>query len=106
MRWGMGKVNAYRAVVEMLGLTSIAEQEAAPLLSWPIPATTELSFVSPFEAGTAQVSVTDVTGRLVETRLVSAIGIVTLDIAKWPAGVYQLRMEQDGQMAIAKVVKE
>ena len=105
-RWGMGKVNAYRAVVEMLGLTSIAEQEAAPLLSWPIPATAELSFVSPFEAGTAQVSVTDVTGRLVETRLVSAIGIVTLDIAKWPAGVYQLRMEQDGQMAIAKVVKE
>ncbi len=105
-RWGMGKVNAYRAVGEMLGLTTIPEQASGTPLIWPVPASTELNIVSPFEAGNARISVIDVTGRLVETRVASAVGIITLDTSKWPAGVYQLRLEQDDHVAISKVVKE
>ncbi|MBP7408216.1 MAG: T9SS type A sorting domain-containing protein, partial [Flavobacteriales bacterium] len=94
------------AVGEMLGLTTIPEQASGTPLIWPVPASTELNIVSPFEAGNARISVIDVTGRLLETRVASAVGIIALDTSKWPAGVYQLRLEQEDHVVISKVVKE
>src|SRR5690606_24845985 len=36
-RWGMGKLNAYHAVTDVLGLTGIPDAAAPGLLAWPNP---------------------------------------------------------------------
>ncbi len=103
-RWGRGKVNAYRAVVEALGLTGVQEREEAELLVWPVPATDVLNVSCTFESGLVTITVEDVTGRLVAMQGPVPVGLIQVDTRSWKAGVYTVRVRQGASVAMGRVV--
>ncbi len=105
-RWGMGKLNAYHAITDVLGVTAITAQEADRMAIWPNPASNTLFITPPFNASGAQLHVTDAMGRTILRRTVSDTASLQVDVSAWPSGVYFLRMEKDGQRAVGKVVRE
>ncbi|MEO7081139.1 MAG: S8 family peptidase, partial [Flavobacteriales bacterium] len=105
-RWGMGKVNAYHAITDILGITAISGQEADRMAIWPNPTSHTLFIAPPFNASGAQLHVTDAMGRTVLRITGSDAGSFQVDVSAWPSGVYFLRMEKDGQRAVEKVVRE
>lgn len=70
--WGVGKVNAYRAVLEALGLNAVEEPVAwvDPAWVWPNPATDFLSVRCPASPGTCRLL--DATGRTLAERRFAA----------------------------------
>lgn len=104
-RWGMGKVNAYRAVMQVLGTVGVDEVLGSEVQLWPNPTTGELN-VMPLFNGALRLIVTDVSGRVVYTTTEGGSGVITLDTKEWNAGMYHIRMEQDGHVAMAKFIKQ
>ena len=92
VRWGQGKVNAYRAVQQVLGITAVAELENGELLLWPNPTHDELNVVLIAPSLNAAVELVDATGRTVLVRPTSGAAQVTLDVAGLSPGVYALRI--------------
>lgn len=105
-RWGMGKVNAYHAITDILGITAISGQEADRMSIWPNPSSNTLFITPPFSASGAQLHVTDAMGRTILRSIVGDAGSFQVDVSAWPSGVYFLRIEKDGQRAVGKVVRE
>lgn len=104
-RWGMGKVNAYRAVADVLGVTSVNENIAGTTMLWPNPANTMLN-VLPFDgAGAIDVRVFDMNGRVVHGSK-EAGGLFTLDCSSWPPGVYAVMLRNDTAFVTVRVVKQ
>lgn len=104
-RWGMGKLNAYRAVTEVLGTTGVQDAETAPLRVWPNPSHDRFYIHTASHTAPEQLTVQDALGRVVETRL-AAPGIISVDAATWAPGLYFIRMENAAQTLRAKVVRE
>lgn len=104
-RWGMGKVNAYHAIRQALGLTSVNEVSADPFMIWPNPVTAELNVLAPADGGKVRIRVLDVTGRLITDHAQNTGGLILLDASKWSAGVYQVIAEQGSGRSVSKVVK-
>lgn len=104
-RWGAGKINAYRAVKEVLGLNSIADLEHVELITWPNPVTSELNVMTELGAP-VQISVTDITGRTVFSNKHAGGGLISIGTSDWAAGVYHLRLEQAGRISVGEVVKQ
>jgi subtilisin family serine protease len=105
-RWGMGKLNAYHAVAQVLGTVAIDEHSAATLSIWPTP-TASTVFVAPsFPADGAKLHVTDALGRTLLSRIIQGNAPFSVDMNHWPSGVYFLRISLDGTGTIGKVVKE
>ena len=105
-RWGMGKVNAYHAITEILGITAITEPEAGRMAIWPNPANDALFITPPFNTSGAQLHVTDAMGRTILRNILGDAGRMQVDVSAWPSGVYFLRMEKDGQRTVGKLVRE
>lgn len=105
-RWGMGKLNAYHAITEVLGITAINGPQADRMATWPNPATSALQITPPFNASGAQLYVSDAMGRTILHHTLVDAGSFQLDVGAWPSGLYFLRMEKDGQRAVGKVVRE
>jgi hypothetical protein len=105
-RWGMGKLNAYHAVTQLLGVTGVNEAGEPHLSVWPNPASGMLFVSPPFATDGAQLYVTDALGRTVLSRALNSSGAFSVDGSGWPSGVYFLRMEKEGQCAVGKVVRE
>ncbi|MBL7952863.1 MAG: S8 family peptidase [Flavobacteriales bacterium] len=104
--WGFGKVNAYRAVRQVLGLTSLPEHVHGTLAVWPNPTTGEVYIAADGHAGPARIRVTDIAGRIVLERNKNLSGNLTLDISALTTGLYQVHVEQDGGAFVATLVKE
>lgn len=105
-QWGMGKINAYHAVTNVLGITAVDEIGMPALSIWPIPTTSLCYIAPPFLATGAQLTVTDALGRTLLSRKVDRSGVISLDMLSWPSGLYFVRVEKDGQAATGKVVRE
>ncbi|MBK8497971.1 MAG: S8 family peptidase [Flavobacteriales bacterium] len=103
-RWGKGKVNAYRAVCEALGVVAVPEASDDGLLVWPVPTTDQVHVMLP-SSGMAQITVLDVAGRCVVQEMVSN-GNAVLSTGSWAPGVYGLRVAQGGSSSFARVVKQ
>lgn len=104
-RWGAGKVNAYQAVKQ--AFTVSVQEHAGPSLGmWPVPASDELYITSPFSTGSVKLTVSDVTGRAIHMERMNAAAVLQLSTAKWTAGVYVVRVERNGEVALGRVVKE
>ncbi|HMC97565.1 MAG TPA: S8 family serine peptidase, partial [Flavobacteriales bacterium] len=97
-QWGMGKINAYHAVVQALGLVSVPEVADHAVTTWPNPATSTLNMLADFPAGPVRITVTDMTGRIVFAQQQLTAPLITLDTRTWASGVYSLRLEQQGRM--------
>ncbi len=104
--WGHGKVNAYRAVRQVLGYTDVPEHVSGQLAIWPNPTTSEAFIHLDQRSGPARVRISDVAGRLLEERSTNASGTFTVDTSAWSAGVYQIHVVQDGSVSTATLVKQ
>jgi len=105
-RWGMGKVNAYRAVKDFLGVAAVDEHAIADGPIWPNPASTVLNVLAPGGLGQVRFSITDVTGRIIQWGTRTGSELVTIPVKNWPAGLYLMQLEQDGRRSVARFVKE
>ncbi len=105
-RWGMGKLNAYRAITEALGVTGLGEADEAHLAVWPNPASGAcfIQLADPITG--ASLIVTDALGRTVEARRATATDLIVLDASAWAPGLYLVRVEHGEQTLRAKVVRE
>ncbi len=104
-RWGMGKVNAYHAVAEVLGVTTVHEGAAGTVLLWPNPATATVQVLPPHAHGRVEVHVTDMHGRTVH-RSVEPAGPISLDCHGWAAGVYAVTLRTGDGLATMRFVKQ
>lgn len=103
-RWGMGKVNAYHAVTDVLGVTSVREEMDGTTLLWPNPAHDRVH-VLPHQAGPAEVTVTDMVGRVVYTGSTTG-GLFTLNCAAWAPGVHVIRLRSAPGTTTLRFVKQ
>lgn len=105
-RWGMGKVNAYHAVAEVLGVSAVAESFADGMMVWPNPVNDALYFRLDQGHGPVTVQVSDITGRLILDRVLPDMGTFTIATDQWSSGVYNIRLQQAGSSVVRKVVKQ
>lgn len=103
-RWGMGKVNAYRAVQQALGLVGVHETEAEGMLVWPVPAD-EAVHILVDAPGPLRVEVRDITGRLVHQGNGNTSGVITIDLRMLPAAVYTVALSDGGALRVTRFVK-
>lgn len=106
LRWGMGKLNAYHAVTQVLGTTGVEEPGGALLSVWPNPASSHVALLAPFNAFGGQLVVMDALGRTITSGKVDDAGLINVDVSSWPSGLYFLRLEKDGMQAVGKVMVE
>jgi minor extracellular serine protease Vpr len=105
LRWGMGKVNAYRAITEALGIVSVPETSADGLSIWPNPADESAQVSLPAVFAKARVAICDMTGRTVLSASVNGARSFRIDASALAAGCYQVVMEADGERFAARFVK-
>lgn len=106
LRWGMGKLNAYHAVTDILGATGIDQSEAPRLSIWPNPASGTFQLLAPFNATGGQLQVTDALGRTVAIQQVEEAGPIHVDASSWPVGAYFVQVQKDGKRVVGKVMVE
>lgn len=104
--WGMGKVNAYQAVREVLWMNTVQERSSGDLLIWPNPATGEVNIALGEQHGAVQVVVMDVTGRVVHTMNGMATGRVILDASLWASGLYTIQCRAADRIHTGSIVKD
>jgi minor extracellular serine protease Vpr len=100
-RWGMGKVNAYRAVCEALGVVGMDEVVVeGGVRLWPNPASDNVWIALP-EVGVVEVRITDIAGRAVGSGRLTGAGPHLLDTGLLPAGAYLVRgRHAQGEFAV------
>ncbi len=104
-RWGMGKVNAYRAVAEALGVVAVPEHSSGHIALWPNPVHDQLNVALPIENSDLRIEVIDVSGRIIWLDHVQVNGIISIDVRELPAGIYSLRLQGEGSAVITRFVK-
>lgn len=104
-RWGMGKVNAYHAMLELLGLVGVPEIGPQGIGLWPNPAMDQVFLSLPEDLGAARITVQDAMGRVVTELPWNGAGPMVLEVAGWPAGLYVVRASWGGQQASARFIK-
>lgn len=104
-RWGAGKVNAYLAVRDILGLSSVPGQALQPMSVWPVPVTDEL-FITFFDPGAGLLlRIRDVTGRTVHSMDGIMSDRLVLDARHWPSGMYFVEVSGSGMRSATKFIK-
>lgn len=104
-RWGMGKLNAYQAIVHQLGVVAMEEDERDEPSVWPSPATSTITLHTRGNEP-LRIAVFDAMGRRVLEERHPSGGTLVLDVQRWAPGVYALRMEQGRQVRSIRIVKE
>jgi minor extracellular serine protease Vpr len=97
-RWGMGKVNAYTAMRELLGLTLMDEVVGRDAILWPNPATDDIRLQ--LLEGNEGVGVTllDASGRTVAIGRTDGQGQWHYAVRQLPAGLYAVRVEGSAEL--------
>ncbi|MCO6482638.1 MAG: S8 family peptidase [Flavobacteriales bacterium] len=106
LRWGMGKLNAYHAVAEVLGVSHVDGHFGHGVRLWPNPTAGRMLIQPPFDAIGGTLIVMDALGRAIFSLPVQESGPITVDASACPGGIYFVRMEKDGRRAIGRFVKE
>jgi hypothetical protein len=99
-RWGMGKVDAYAAVIEALNTSglSVIDSSSQEDLVYPNPASHTLILSSSAQSSKAMLY--DVNGRVLPVRIEGRL----IDVSALESGVYVLRMEGNGELKQARVI--
>ena len=101
--WGMGKVNAYRAVVDLLGVVAIDEHDEDGMRVWPNPASDVLFIHVENTSEPLYCEVLDMTGRRMEQHL-STSDQLSIDTHSWNAGAYMLRVSDGRSTTVRRIV--
>ncbi len=104
-QWGMGKVNAYQAVREVLWMNGISERSVDDLDIWPNPTDGTVWIDLPEASNGAELIVLDVAGRVILAHSTSAAGRLNLDATSWSSGIYAVRCRTDEGVRTATLVK-
>ncbi|MBK7944363.1 MAG: S8 family peptidase [Flavobacteriales bacterium] len=103
LRWGMGKVNAYRAIVEALGVVSVPDLGSQAISIWPNPTDREacikLDHAMPF-----RFRLLDAAGRVVLEHRGTG-DLVRIDLSDTAPGAYAVELITDTDRRIARLVK-
>lgn len=102
--WGMGKLNAYRAMVELLGVVDVEEYDDPSLLIWPNPAGEIVNVLVTQPRASMNYELVDAAGRrVVQGKIGSSLW--SIGIAELGAGLYTLRIVTDDRTMIRRIVK-
>lgn len=104
-RWGMGKVNAYRAIVEALGVVGVPQHDEGLIGVWPNPTQDLVRLTLPQVAGEVRCTVRDLTGRVVLVQPMARTAHFVVDLAPMASGTYLFTIEADGLRRSVRVVK-
>lgn len=104
-QWGMGKVNAYQAVREVLWMNSVREDAASSVALWPNPATNEVNIRLAENTGASEVRIMDITGRVVVIQR-SGSDLIRVDTSEWAAGLYSVRCSTKAGVYTGTLVKQ
>lgn len=103
LRWGMGKVNAYRAIVEALGIVGVEEQDAGLHGLWPNPTDGE-AFVRMEGAMPFRLRLLDAAGRAVLDQR-GAGDLIRIDAGAAAPGAYTVEVTAAGERRFGRLVK-
>jgi len=106
-RWGAGKVNAYRAMVELLGLVGVEDRDKQTLLLWPNP-TNDALHLMPTHPGAMDIRIMDATGRLVHNsgHVAHPGAPIQLSVKDLAPGLYLLTSEQAGERSTLRFLRK
>jgi minor extracellular serine protease Vpr len=103
LRWGMGKVNAYRAITEALGIVGVDERSAQDFSIWPNPTDGE-AMIRVNATGAWRIRVLDATGRVVlDQRGMGELLLIDLEDAA--PGAYTVELSSAIERLFTRLVK-
>lgn len=103
--WGMGKVNAYAAAVQLLGVAGMEERPVDGLIVWPNPAQDAVNVLLEGVPAPTLCTLLDMNGRtLAFIRTSSAAW--RMDLRSFPSGLYLLRIERGERIVVRPIVKQ
>jgi subtilisin family serine protease len=100
--WGYGKADAFNTLVNC-SLTSMDENHMAgnSIVLYPNPVYSgsiiKLNILPVFKNGSANISITDVTGRIINTQEIQSNGIVEISTAGLAGGLYSVIVINNGE---------
>jgi minor extracellular serine protease Vpr len=103
LRWGMGKVNAYAAIVAALGIVGVAEQEPGAIAIWPNPAEQE-AYIRLDRAALYRLRLLDAAGRVVLEQQGTG-DLIRIDLSHAAPGPYALELTTENERRSARLVK-
>jgi len=106
VQWGAGKVNAYAAVREVLGLNGVPETPWNQIMVWPNPTNGMLHVMLPEGPGQIGMEIIDLSSRVVMSQSAAAQGLVNMDLTDLGAGVYILKITSSSKNKTVKIVKQ
>ncbi|MFY0644226.1 MAG: S8 family peptidase [Bacteroidia bacterium] len=108
-RWGWGKINAYQAVLAAAAKVGVEELQAAEnfFAIYPNPSGGSITLLPKNPSLDAQLEIIDLSGRTVlQKQLQSNSAGWKIDVSSLNAGVYWVRLEQDGVILTERLVVE
>ncbi|MBK9177136.1 MAG: S8 family peptidase [Flavobacteriales bacterium] len=103
LRWGMGKVNAYRAITAALGIVTVEEQFGSSFSIWPNP--TEGEALIRLDAPSAgRMRVLDAMGRVVIDQRFAGQALL-IDLKEAAPGAYVVELNSADERRFARLVK-
>lgn len=103
--WGMGKVNAYRAVVELLGVAGMDDRDRNGPLTWPNPTSGALNVLMDGGQAPTRYTLLDMTGRTI-TEATTTSAMWSLNLSAVPSGMYLLRVVRGERTFLRSIVKQ
>ena len=102
----MDYANANRATVMTYDFPAgISEKQHSKLCCYPTPATNNITFETSGNATKSQLSVLNLNGQELITRLVTE-PTTQIDISMLPAGVYVVRLTNENTVQVGKIIKQ
>lgn len=102
--WGMGKINAYRAITALMPFAEVAELDHGAMRVWPNPADDALHVALDGAPARSRFALLDLSGRMVSEG--SFIGAQhSIDLRMLTPGAYQLSITNDQGSAAYRFVK-
>lgn len=103
--WGLGKVNIYRAIVDLLGVVGISEDDRGSVSLWPNPTADVLHVKRAGTPGPVRYAVVGTDGQLVAQGVLKA-PTASFDMRSWASGTYLLIMSEPCGTITRRIVRE
>jgi subtilisin family serine protease len=100
-RWGMGKLNVYRAATDLLGISQVPFAAAEQVRAWPNPSDDGFTV----EGLAGSYTVTDALGRTVAQGRLGAGVQQRIDASAWAPGRYTLRVAAADGVRVAGLLR-
>jgi minor extracellular serine protease Vpr len=103
--WGMGKVNAYAAVLDALNEVSLSKPHASlNAILYPNPAVNQVTIqVEDAKHRTIPYEVVNQLGQMVSSGILE--GDTTFDVSNWPSGMFFWKLGNSNELTVLRMVR-